>query len=198
MKNSDGTGEEEFISKLDNRYATVPLSSSPDGQYLLVNIYNESRKMELGFIDLSNEQRPNPIKKLNINGIWAGFSPDRNWFVYESPDREIFVSSFRDNTSKWQLTSNGGTNPIWIKDRILYYSPSTTHYESIQVNFKSGKPVFDLPKPILRGSSQNIFITGQSRDSKQYLILRPGNSESEENLSLIVNWKTLVEQKEMQ
>ena len=196
-KKSDGTGEEKLLTRAESGKSLrfLPLSASPDGQFLLIGMSNESKKSELGLVDLHDLQRPVPVKKLGINGDKARFAPDGKWIVYESNESgssEIYVSSFNGIPGKWQLSANGGSDPIWFKDRIIYYSVSMERYESIPVSFISGRPVFKLPKALLSGKS-NIYIMDISNSGKRYLCMIPGNSGSAGNLSLVVNWKGLIE-----
>ena len=156
----------------------------------------ESNKSELGIVDLNDTKRPIPVKGLGISSKNARFSPDGEWIVYtsnESGSEEIYVSSFKGNLGKWQLSGNGGNDPIWFNNKIFYWSTGSDRYEIIDVSLKSGKPVFDTAKPIIPGTS-NVFIYNVSNDGKHYLCLRPGNAESAGSLSLIINWQNLVEQ----
>ena len=137
------------------------------------------------------------MKKLGIKGGNARFSPDGKWIVYQSNETgssEIYVCSFDGKPGKWQLSANGGSDPLWFKDRIIYYSVSMERYETIKVSFVSDKPVFESPRQLIPGKS-NIYIQDVSADGKQFLCLRNGNAESSGNLSLVVNWKGLMESK---
>lgn len=199
VKKTDGMGEEELLTRAESGKSLkfTPLCVSPDKQFLLIRISNESNISELGIIDLLDTQRPIPLKKLGISGKTARFSPDGKWIVYssyESGSEEIYVSSFMGKPGKWQLSANGGNEPEWIKDKIIYYSLSMDRYEIMDVSFISGKPVFDLPRPIIPGTS-NVFIKGISNDGKRFLCLRPGNAESAGSLSLVINWQNLVKLK---
>lgn len=199
VRKADGTGDEELLTRAESGKSLkfTPLCASPDKQSLLIRMSNESNESELGIIDLLNTQRPIPIKSLGISATRARFSPDGKWIVYssyESGSEEIYVSSFKGNPGKWQLSANGGSDPEWFKDKIIYYSISMDRYEMLDVSFVSEKPVFDLPRPIIPGTS-NVFIIGISKDGKRFLCLRPGNAESAGSLSLVINWQNLLKPK---
>jgi len=197
FKRSDGSGSEEML--VGEAGATVgyyPLDVSPDGKYLLIEESNESIK-ELAVIDLKEAQKPPSLRKIGIIGSRGRFSPDGQWIVYQSNEsgtERVYVSSFGGRAGKWQLSPEGGNTPLWHRNKIVYYSPALNRHESVDVTISSGTPVFGQPKPLFR-SGKSLFIHGVAKDGKKYLALRPANAGSSGSLSLIVNWKGLVNSK---
>ncbi|HAP35153.1 MAG TPA: hypothetical protein DCQ28_04120 [Bacteroidetes bacterium] len=197
VKRSDGSGEVKlFLSGEDNTVGYVCQDVSPDGRYLLVTVGNESGK-ELGVVDLSDTVKQRTIQKLHINGSTACFSPDGKWIAYhitESGTAKMYVASFRGIEGKWLLPSEGGANPYWVKNRIIYYSNANDSYEGCEVTFPNGSPVFGQPSSLFEsGRSQNAYLYGVSKDGDQFLGFRPANAGVGSNISLLVNWKGLVD-----
>ena len=66
---------------------------------------------------------------LGVKATAPHFSPDGKWFAYcadesggRSRNEEIFVQPFPPNGSKWQISGDGGTMPVWRRDgKALYY-----------------------------------------------------------------------------
>ncbi len=199
VKNSDGSGEDQLlISGSDKTVAFITRHVSPDRRYLLISVGNESGS-ELAVLDLQSTQKPLTVDKLGIDGNEGRFSPDGKWIVFqtiESGVSKIYVSSFKGIAGKWQLPSDGGAVPFWVKGRIMYYSTSHDTYEACDVTFANGSPVFDQPVSLFTtGGSQNAYLYGISKDGNKYLSFRPANSGVGSNLSLIVNWKGLLDLK---
>ena len=66
----------------------------------------------------------------------AAFSPDGRWFAYSSsaendrklmsPDRGVFVQPFPATGGKWQVSTDGGTEPVWNRNgHELFYRSGT-------------------------------------------------------------------------
>ena len=56
------------------------------------------------------------------------FSPDGRWVAYESNESgryEIYVQPFPGPGGKWQVSTNGGTAPVWRRDgkELFYVAP---------------------------------------------------------------------------
>ncbi len=196
VKRSDGSGEMKlFLAGNDNTVGYICQDVSPDGRYLLVTIGNESGK-ELGVVDLSDTVKERSMQKLQIYGSNACFSPDGKWIAYnvvESGASRLYVSSFRGIEGKWLLPTDGASNPFWVKNRIIFYSVTRDSYEGCDVSFTNGSPVFDQPASIfMLGRSQNAYLYGVSKEGDRFLGFRPANAGVSTNISLLVNWKGLV------
>jgi serine/threonine protein kinase len=197
MKRSDGSGEVKlFLSGTDNSVGYVCQDVSPDGRYLLVSVGNESGK-ELGVVDLSDTVNQRSLQKLQINGANACFSPDGKWIAYnvnESGTAKMYVSSFKGIEGKWLLPTDGASSPYWVKNRIIYYSNAHDSYEGCDVSFPKGSPVFGQPSSLFAsGRSQNAYLYGVTNDGDRFLGFRPANAGVGSNISLLVNWKGLID-----
>lgn len=69
----------------------------------------------------------------------ASLSPDDRWMVYtsnESGRDEVFVSPFPEATaSKWQVSTDGGTEPLWARDgQELFYRNGNGDMIAVQVS----------------------------------------------------------------
>src|SRR5262245_20324718 len=57
-------------------------------------------------------------------------SPDGKWLAYASTEignrREIFVQPFPPTGAKYQISTEGGTTPLWSPDgtQLYYYGPN--------------------------------------------------------------------------
>ncbi len=197
VKRSDGSGEVKlFLSGADNTVGYICQDVSPDGRYLLVSVGNESGH-ELGVVDLSDTVTQRTVQNLQINGANACFSPDGKWIAYhvnESGTAKMYIASFRGIDGKWLLPTDGASNPYWVKNRIIYYSTTHDSYEGCDVSFPNGSPVFGQPTSLfVSGRSQNAYLYGVSKEGDHFLGFRPANAGVGSNLSLIVNWKGLLE-----
>ena len=68
----------------------------------------------------------------------ASLSPDDRWMAYvsdESGRDEIYVSPFPDaSASKWQVSTDGGTEPVWSRDgRELFYRNADDDLVAVEI-----------------------------------------------------------------
>jgi eukaryotic-like serine/threonine-protein kinase len=197
VKQADGSGEESLLAR-DTTNASVqylPEAVSPDNRFLLISLRNESGS-ELATIDLNDPHRPAPVVKLGIEGRNASFSPDGKWIVYQSNElvsARIFVSGFKGNSGKWQLPSEAADNPLWGNGTIFYYSTARDRYESCTISCSSGTPVFGEPRPLFSGGRvPTLFLYATTNNGNKYLGIHPVSAGLDSKLSVIINWRQLV------
>ncbi len=197
---SDGSGAEELLTRGEavTSVEFFPNDVSPDGRFLLLQVGDESGS-ELAVLDLSDTQRPIPVRKLGIRGSNSRFSRDGKWIVYQTDDaglNRIYVSSFDGRTGRWQLPTDAGIWPYWHEEKIIYFSTARNRFESSDISIAAGSPVFDQPKPLFPvGQAGNIIIHGISNNREKYIGVRPAGTGTGSSLSVVVNWKELVESK---
>ena len=77
----------------------------------------------------------------------ATFSPDGRWLAYvsnESGRPEIYVQPYPGPGGKWQISMDGGTEPVWARNgRELFYRSGNKMMAvetTTQPSFSAGKP----------------------------------------------------------
>jgi serine/threonine-protein kinase len=122
----------------------------------------------------------------NANETSPAFSPDGRYLAYQSDESgrpEIFVQSYPSG-SRWQITSNGGTEPRWTSGgRELVY--------------RSGGTIFGVPinlQPFSAGPSQTLFNVPSllgfdvTADGKRFVIVQNPASRDTVDFVLITGW----------
>lgn len=152
---ADGVGETQQL--MQNQFAPVPFSFSPDGKRLaLWQNYSSSRaNTDIWTIplDLSDPDHPKPGKLDLFLGtpfheLHPVFSPDGRWLAYASDASgafEIYVRPFPGPGSQWQVSVGGGYVPLWSHDgRLLYESNDNrimvVDYTATGGSFEPGRP----------------------------------------------------------
>jgi serine/threonine-protein kinase len=103
----------------------LPTAITPDGKTLVFHSFTKS----LQALRLEPGAEPMTLVESPLEERNAALSPDGRWLAYEAesttvPGRlDIYVRPFPDvNRGLWQVTSEGGTFPLWSRDgRELYY-----------------------------------------------------------------------------
>lgn len=121
--NADGSSEPVKIgqSKYNNAWN---IDISPDRTTIVFNvIYNGTFNLETYSLDsphVEKEISASPTAA-EVNGR---FSPDGKWIAYQSDESgrfEIYLRSYPENSSKIQITSDGGVKPVWSPDGTQIY-----------------------------------------------------------------------------
>jgi hypothetical protein len=120
----------------------------------------------------------------------------------ESGQPEVYVRSFPlEAGAKWQISTNGGEQPIWRQDgKELFYLTLDKNLMSTDVEtgpiFKQGENRFLFETHIEpRINTWGIASTKQyfvSSDGKYFLINRLIDSTGSPEIRVLVNWKALL------
>ena len=80
---------------------------------------------DLWFLPLAGDGKPYALVEDPSQQGAGRFSPDERWFAYQSNEFgrfEIFVKSFPPAAAKWQVSTEGGSQPRWRRDgKELFY-----------------------------------------------------------------------------
>jgi eukaryotic-like serine/threonine-protein kinase len=202
---ADGSRAADTLLVLDKGDAW-PTDASPDGR--LLAYYGATYGTGDGeaandpgdvmFLDLTTRRS----RRLSIPGAQRGarFSPDGKWIAYQSTEagaEEVFVRPWPQLDAKYQISSGGGTEPLWARDsRTLYYRHRDEVIE-VPVAIREGAIERGAPRVLFAGS----YATDQSGDQSwdiasdgRFLMLRPLPGERID-IRVTLNWIADVRQR---
>jgi len=196
-KNGDGSGAEEQIVDL-GAIQEVCWDWSRDGKNLLVRKDRELWAMSL----------PGMKAKPYLQGKGAirngQFSPDGKWVAYASNESgmwAVYVSSFPEANSKWQVSRGGGEEPRWRGDgKELFYLSSDRKLMAVEVNLSSSLEARDpvelfQTRSRQRISSQDVFTYSVSADGQRFLVNTIIDEPNAAPLSIALNWAEEIKEK---
>jgi len=100
----------------------------------------------------------------------ASFSPDGRWLAYsssESGSSQVFVRAFPDKGGQWQISTNGGTAPIFSqngKDLFYFDLPDD---RIMVISYSANGDTFVADKPRV-WSKQSVALTMSDSVGAQY------------------------------
>ena len=110
---------------LPSELSDWPTSVTPDGNVLIFNEDHPNSSGDIWTLHLNKKDRPTPFLQTPATTWAGGLRPDGKWLVYVSLENgrsEVFVTAFPSGEGKWQISSDGGTEPVWSPDgRELFY-----------------------------------------------------------------------------
>jgi serine/threonine-protein kinase len=160
-KRADGTGVEE---QLTTGLRDGTSSWSPDGQVL--GFYDTldvsgGTDRDIWILPRTGDRKPKPFLQTPFNEAALMFSPDGRWVAYvsdESGRNEVYVLPFPGPGGKWQISTDGGGDPVWSRNgRELFYLNGT---QMMAVDVETS-PTFRAGTP--RRLFDGGFVTGVGR-----------------------------------
>jgi len=145
-------------------------------------------------LPLEGDRKPFVFLKTEANEAGAQFSPDGRWVAYGSDDSgayQVFVRSFPDGRSKWQVSTHGGMGPAWRRDgkELFYYAPEG---KLMAVEVKAGAG-FETGTPMALfafrpGSLGIVAPYAVAADGQRFLINTVVDQSGGEPLTVVLDW----------
>ncbi|MBI1826795.1 MAG: protein kinase [Planctomycetes bacterium] len=192
QKPVNGVGNDELVLSLPSDES--PMDWSPDRRWILFTSTSPQQpKADLWALEISGDRKPIPILQTPFDEGDARFSPDGRWIAFasdESGQREVYVASFPGPGRKWQISTAGGSIPLWNRDgKEIFYEAADEKLVSVEVSadesgFQVGKAkaLFQF-QPSGGGASFDV-----TPDGRKFLVKKGLASESESPLTVVVNW----------
>jgi serine/threonine-protein kinase len=86
---------------------------------------NATTSRDVYVLSLSGRSEPRPVVHTSAFEGGPQFSPNGRWMAYasdESGQMEVYVRPFPGPDRRWQVSSQGGTQPLWSRNgREIFY-----------------------------------------------------------------------------
>lgn len=166
---------------------------SPDGKLLAFHSGSPSSTWLLRMDD----RKAAPFLRTSFNQGATQFSPDGRWVTYISDETghpEVYVQPYPGPGEKWQISTEGGTEPLWNPNgRELFYRSGDKMMSAeitTRPRFSAGKA-----KVLFVGQyqpSQNSARTANydvSPVGQRFLMLKPGGQgQAVTQINVVLNW----------
>jgi len=213
---ADGSGGLERLAT--SEYYQGPSSWSKDGQFLAFAEVNPVTQRDIWVLSMGGPaagsgQVPSAasgqVRKAQVflrtpfTESAPRFSPDGRWLAYSSDESgryEIYVQPFPGPGGKWQISTDGGTEPMWNPNgRELFYRSGDKMLAAdiaTQPGFAVGRPrtLFEgqyIPTP---STFPNYDV---SPDGQRFLMLKSAEQEqaAPTQINIVLNWFEELKQK---
>jgi eukaryotic-like serine/threonine-protein kinase len=197
---ADGSGGLERLTTGDD--VQTPNSWSPDGQLLAFNEINPKTGIDILVLRLS-DRKTEPFMRTPFNESAPRFSPDGRWLAYvsdESGRYEVYVQPYPGPGGKWQISTEGGTEPMWNPNgRELFYRNGN---KMMAVDIVT-QPSFTVGRPrmLFEGQYQPTPVTFPNYDvypdGQRFLMLKPTEQAQAgpTQINVVLNWFEELKQK---
>lgn len=185
-QSADGTGEPRLVWGAD-----IPSDGfrSADGQWLLLSTSGPTKSpagRDILAVRPGTDSAARRIVASSFEEGAAALSPDSRWLAYlsnEQGENEVFVRPFPDvNGGKWQISSGGGSAPIWAHSgREIFYMKGYSMYvvrvsPGLPFSAEPPRKLFEIPERVRAGSPMRgtFAITP---DDQRFLMVRDNSWE---------------------
>ncbi|MGA9885000.1 MAG: protein kinase [Candidatus Acidiferrales bacterium] len=193
---SDGSGGLERLTT--NAHIQVPLSWSPNGQLLA---FEELAPATGGGTDIwvlrMSDRKAETFLQNSANVDAPQFSPDGRWMAYvsdESGRNEIYVQPYPGPGGKYQISTDGGTEPVWNRNgRELFYR-SGDKMMSVDIttepSFSAGNPKMLFQGGYISNTAGAFPAFDVSPDGQRFLMLKPVTQQqaAPTQINVVLNW----------
>lgn len=189
---TDGTGDVEPLSQ-----PVVPRgfvsSISHDAQFILVGATVDSG--DDVFLINTKDKSGKPLLHSRFTERGAVFSPDGNHVAYvcdESGRDEIYVQSFPSLDSREQISTDGGSEPIWSRDGKELFFRQNRKMMVVDVTsqpaFSAGRPRVLFESDHSPRSNSGLGAYDVTPDGRRFVMVRDRSVTGGAEINVVLNW----------
>ena len=190
---ADGSAPEELLQ--ESQYHSHVSSWSPDGKVLAFEEQSPETGYDIWTLSVEGERQPVSFLNTSFEEHWPMFSPDGQWIAYmsdESGRTEIYVQPYPGPGGKWQISSEGGTEPVWSPkgDELFYRNGNKLMVVNIgsQPTFNAGTPHLLFERQYEKGIAglrPNFDVTS---DGERFVMVKASEQATQIYLTVVLNW----------
>jgi len=181
---ADGSGEAERLTTSENWQS--PTSWSPDGKTLVFTDSAPSAQSDIGLLTFDGKSRSSLFLKTPFNEDGGVVSPDGRFLAYvsdESGRNEVYIRPFPGQASKWQISNEGGRQPVWARTRREIFYRNGDKMMAVAVETE---PTFRAGKPALLFEGQFLARYDVSLDGERFVMVQ--EAEHSTQIHVVQNW----------
>jgi len=186
----DGSEAEQTLVLNDRAEWLDPISWTPDGRYLLYDRRDPATGDDIWMLEVDGDGTPTPFLQTAENEYSPRISPDGEWVAYNSLDsgrEEVYVQAFPEGGRRWQISIDGGRNPIWSRDgrEVFYRNDDEMFATAVDTRdgFNAGKPEL-LFEGSYRATGRDYDVTPDGR----FVMMNYESPEPITRLELVLNF----------
>jgi Tol biopolymer transport system component len=190
QKAANGSGAETLL--LETGSPKHHLDWSPDGRFLAFEQNDEAGFQDLWMLPMTGERTPVPFLQSPFREAQPSFSPDSRLLAYASNESgvfEVYVQTFPASGGRWQISTAGGTNPMWRRDgREMFYLSADGRIMALDVELKT--PSFAAPRALFQTAIAGDTTTDHfavTSDGQRFLV-QASTEGSRMGYAVVLNW----------
>ncbi|HYL35145.1 MAG TPA: protein kinase [Bryobacteraceae bacterium] len=189
QKPVSGAGESEILDKsiLNAR----PMDWSRDGRYVFAHALDPKTNIDIWVLPQFGDRKAFSYLHTEFNEQWEKLSPNGQWLAYQSDEtrrNEIYVQTFPKPEGKWQVSTDGGSRPLWSRDgKELFFIDPRRRMMAVEIQggakFQAGGPKVLFDTRLAGGTT----VFDVSKDGR-FLVPVQVEDTAAEPISVVINW----------
>jgi len=188
----NGVSQEEALNK-DSRSHRVE-DWSRDGRYLIEDVFDPKTSSDILVVPTFGDRKPFPYANTEFHEVNAKLSPNGEFLAYQSDESkrfEVYVQTFPEHGGKWQISTGGGTLPVWSRDgRELYFISADRKMMAVEVKNDGKKLQAGVPRPLFEVREADQFDVG--KDGRFLIHVPQDQAGGSVPLTVVVNWQAAL------
>ena len=196
-KDVTGTGAERVLLAPP---VNGPDQISADGKWILYFAVTPGGNQDVYVLPTGGERKPQLVVQTPFPDVEPQFSPDVRWLAYASNENgrnEIYVQAFPSTGRRWQISNNGGRQPLWRADgKELFFVADDRKFYAVDVSVSANSGSFEYGVPhFLFDMRANVFNSRNSyvpsRDGTRFLVNMLLEAD-DAPINVVHNWRAAV------
>ena len=190
----DGSEKEQMLAEPGTGSAQIPYSWSADGKVLLYADDTPKTSKDVWALRKEDGHRQ-ALLQTSASEVDARISPDGRWMAYASDESgryEVWVQSVPGSGGKWQISTEGGREPVWAHSgREIFYRSGDKMMSAAVTTKPTFQPgtsrlLFQGPYVGTGTNSPNYDVTV---DDQHFLMVRVSEQQSQHtDFNVVLNW----------
>ena len=189
VKGSNGIGAAEALDR-DPRPGRID-DWSRDGRYIIEELIDPRSSSDIWVIPQFGDKKPFPYLNSEYAETNARLSPNGQWLAYmsdESKRPEVYVQTFPEHGGKWQISTSGGSFPVWRREgRELYFIGADRKLTAVEVKGDGNSFQASIPKPLFEVAAAAQFDV--SKDGRFLIQVPVEQAARSVPLTVVLNWQ---------
>jgi dipeptidyl aminopeptidase/acylaminoacyl peptidase len=185
-----GVGQMEIVSKAEGEHH--PNDWSRDGRYILEQREVPKHGWDIWIVPMASGEKPFPYLQSEFNETNARLSPNGQFLAYQSDESkrdEIYVVGFPKPVGRWQISTGGGTLPVWSRDgHELYFLSADRRLMTVGIG-EGAKFEPGVPKSLFE--TRAVFYD-VSKDGRFLMTVPSEQTTSSAPLTAVFNWQAAL------
>ena len=162
---------------------------SRDGRYFIEEVIDSKTKADIWALPLFGDRKAFPYLQTEFNETQARLSRNGEWMAYSSDEtkrEEVYVQTFPAHGGKWQISTNGGSRPVWSRDgKELFFLDADRKMMAVEV--KAGSK-FEPGVPHTLFDTRDVGDWFDVGKDGRFLIPSLGEQAAGVPMTVVVNW----------
>jgi serine/threonine protein kinase len=176
--------------------AKSPTDWSRDASVVVYHANDEHTHHDIWAAAIDDPSHPRPLVRTEFDEMQGHLSSNGRWLAYtsnESSQLEVYVQRIDDDSRKWQISNDGGSDPKWrADDQEIFYVARDGRLMAVDIavtgaNLEAGRPrpLFTLRDVGLLAPYPSVYDV--HRDGR-FLVREPLEELQTLPVNVVVNW----------